>query len=94
MLCASATRSLMLPSEVVVKKKELFKHVQQMKDERVFAMGLHREAAGRSGWNFEYDDKCGSYFLHLPNVGNGVAAMAMGAGSIALAFKPTYSSVH
>ena len=71
MLCASATRSLMLPSEVVVKKKELFKHVQQMKDERVFAMGLHREAAGRSGWNFEYDDKCGSYFLHLPNVGNG-----------------------
>jgi hypothetical protein len=61
----------MLPSEVEAKKKELFRHVQEMKEERQFAMGLHREAAGRSKWNFEYDDKCGSYFLHLPNVGGG-----------------------
>jgi hypothetical protein len=64
-------RSAMLPSEVEAKKKELFLHVGKMKEERVFAMSLHREAAGRSNMNFEYDDKCGSAFLHLPNVGGG-----------------------
>lgn len=61
----------MLPSEVRAKKEELSKHVQEMKAERVFAMELHREASGRSGWIFEYDDKCGSSFLHLPNCGSG-----------------------
>jgi hypothetical protein len=64
-------RSAMLPSEVEATKKELFLHVGKMKEERVFAMSLHREAAGRSNMNFEYDDKCGSAFLHLPNVGGG-----------------------
>ena len=63
----------MLPSEVEEKKKELFMHVGKMKEERNFAMSLHREAAGRSEWNFEYDDKCGSYFLHLPNAAGGGA---------------------
>ena len=59
----------MLPSEVELKKKELFLHLAKMKEERVFAMQLHREAAGKANWIFEYDDKCGSYFLHLPNIG-------------------------
>ena len=42
------------------------KHVVEMKKERAVAMDLHREAQGRSGWVFEYDDKCGSHFCHLP----------------------------
>ena len=56
----------MLPSEVRVKKAELMKHVQDMKRERKVAMEFHRESVGRSDWNFQYDDKCGSHFLHLP----------------------------
>ena len=56
----------MLPSEVKAKKAELMKHVNDMKRERKVAAELHREAQGRSNILFEYDDKCGSQFLHLP----------------------------
>lgn len=29
-------------------------------------MKLHQECVGRMGWVFEYDDKCGSEYVHLP----------------------------
>lgn len=60
----------MLPSDVQAKKLELTQHVRMMRQERKVAMDLHREAAGRDGWMFEYDDKCGSHFLHLPLTSN------------------------
>ena len=65
------THRKMLPSEVRAKKAELMKHINDMKRERKVAMELHREAQGRSNWVFEYDDKCGSQFLHLPCVPGG-----------------------
>ena len=75
MLFARSDRK-MLPSEVREKKTELMQHVHDMKRERKVAMELHRESVGRSNWNFQYDDKCGSQFLHLPCARGGRTAKA------------------
>eukprot|EP00965_Chrysotila_dentata_P063882 2117077-Pleurochrysis_carterae.AAC.1 len=39
-----------------------------MRKERLAAMALHRECAGRGDWLYEYDhDKCGSEYTFLPS---------------------------
>jgi len=47
-------------------KKEVFSHMVEVKAERRVAMKLHQDCAARAGWNFQYDDKCGSEYMHLP----------------------------
>eukprot|EP00965_Chrysotila_dentata_P252979 6210985-Pleurochrysis_carterae.AAC.2 len=54
-------------SEVITMKEELFKHVHEMRKERVAAMAIHRECVGLKEWLFEYDDKCGSHYTFLPS---------------------------
>lgn len=44
----------------------IFSHVHEMRAERVMAMELHQQAAATSFKSFQYDDKCGGSFLHLP----------------------------
>ena len=47
-------------------KREIFAHVIDVQEERRIAMAFHQEAAASSKKSFQYDDKCGSQFLHLP----------------------------
>jgi hypothetical protein len=47
-------------------KREIFAHVTDVQEERRIAMAFHQEAAASSKKSFQYDDKCGSQFLHLP----------------------------
>lgn len=51
------------PNEV---KMQIFEHLHEVKQERRLAMKLHQECVGRKGWQFAYDDKCGSEYVHLP----------------------------
>lgn len=48
-------------------KREVFKHVHQMKLERQRCMEFHQMCSQHQGMIFEYDDKCGSQFLYLPS---------------------------
>lgn len=57
-------------------KKEVFSHMVEVKAERRVAMKLHQECAARAGWNFQYDDKCGSEYMHLPAAARERAAVA------------------
>lgn len=54
----------MPPPEVV--KSEIFSHMAEVRAERKLAMKMAQECAARSDWAFQYDDKCGSNYLHLP----------------------------
>eukprot|EP00965_Chrysotila_dentata_P240367 6203667-Pleurochrysis_carterae.AAC.1 len=54
-------------AEVADIKRDLFRHLHEMRAERRKAMSLHQECVGRSDWLFEYDDKCGSQYTHLPS---------------------------
>lgn len=54
----------MASPEVV--KAEIFAHMAEMRAERKLAMRMAQECASKSGWAFQYDDKCGSSYLHLP----------------------------
>ena len=83
----------MLPSEVLAKKAELMKHVQEMKTERKVAMALHRESLGRSNWQFEYDDKCGSQSSAIC-LARQVAAVVMADGITRWGSRLTSLSVH
>ena len=47
-------------------KRDLFKHIHLVKLERQRAQEFHYICSQRAGWLCEYDDKCGSQFLHLP----------------------------
>ena len=58
-------------AEAEAKKREIFKHVMDVKEERVVAMEFHQAAMGSILLSFEYDDKCGSSFCHLPSPAGG-----------------------
>ena len=47
-------------------KNEVFQHIHLVKLERQRAHEFHYLCSQRAGWLMEYDDKCGSQFLHLP----------------------------
>lgn len=61
------------PSEV---KAEIFRHMLDVKSERRKAMALHQACVVRAGWIFQYDDKCGSEYVHLPAYVRESAAVA------------------
>jgi hypothetical protein len=48
-------------------KRDIFQHVQEVQEERRIAMQFHQEAARSSIMSYQYDDKCGSSFLHQPS---------------------------
>lgn len=47
-------------------KKEIFAHMVEVREERKVAIKMAQDCAARSGWSFQYDDKCGSTYVHLP----------------------------
>lgn len=47
-------------------KREIFQHIVEVRAERKLAMRMAQECNSKSGWLFQYDDKCGSKYLHLP----------------------------
>lgn len=47
-------------------KRELFAHMTEVRQERKRAVKMAQDCAAKSGWLFQYDDKCGSNYLHLP----------------------------
>lgn len=47
-------------------KREIFAHMADMRKERKITIRMAQECASKSGWLFQYDDKCGSTYLHLP----------------------------
>lgn len=65
-----------------VVKAEIFAHMAEVRAERKIAMRMAQECASRSGWSFQYDDKCGSRYLHLPAQVRDTAATQEGAISI------------
>lgn len=46
-------------------KREIFQHVDEVKKERHVGQEMHQVCVGKGGL-FQYDNKCGSHFLHLP----------------------------
>lgn len=54
----------MAPPDVV--KREIFAHMADIRAERRRVNKMSQECASKSGWSFQYDDKCGSSYLHLP----------------------------
>eukprot|EP00965_Chrysotila_dentata_P123592 4086144-Pleurochrysis_carterae.AAC.3 len=58
-------------SEVIAMKEALFQHLHDMRAERRAAMNIHQKCAGHRDWLFEYDDKCGSIYTHLPSPNKG-----------------------
>ena len=61
----SASRGTL--GDVEAMKRDIFMHVQEVKKERDVAMEMHQRAATSRRLSYEYDDKCGSSFLHLPS---------------------------
>lgn len=51
------------PEEI---KHQIFSHMADVRAERRRAMKIAQDCAAKSGWLFQYDDKCGSNYLHLP----------------------------
>ena len=47
-------------------KHDIFQHIHEVKRERHRAQEFHQMCSQRVGWLFEYDDKCGSSYMHLP----------------------------
>lgn len=47
-------------------KEEVFKHMMEVKEERRKAQLMHQDCAARADHTFQYDDKCGSDYVHLP----------------------------
>lgn len=47
-------------------KAEIFAHMMEVKQERKKSQQMHQDACARSGYVFQYDDKCGSDYVHLP----------------------------
>lgn len=47
-------------------KREIFAHMSDVRAERKVALRMVQECMSKSGWVFQYDDKCGSSYLHLP----------------------------
>lgn len=47
-------------------KEEIFAHMAEVRAERKRATKMAQDCASKSGWAFQYDDKCGSQYLHLP----------------------------
>lgn len=47
-------------------KAEIFAHMVEVKAERKKAQLMHQECSARQGMLFQYDDKCGSDYVHLP----------------------------
>lgn len=47
-------------------KAQIFEHIAEVRAERKRVMVLAQNCSLRSGWAFQYDDKCGSQYLHLP----------------------------
>lgn len=47
-------------------KKQILAHIVEVRAERKRAIRLAQECSSKSGWVFQYDDKCGSEYLHLP----------------------------
>eukprot|EP00965_Chrysotila_dentata_P099281 3282677-Pleurochrysis_carterae.AAC.1 len=61
-----AQKATFTADEAATFKAKLFKHAHDMGKERLAAMALHRECAGRGDWLYAYDDKCGSEYTFLP----------------------------
>lgn len=47
-------------------KRQILVHIMEVRAERKRAIRLAQECSSKSGWLFQYDDKCGSEYLHLP----------------------------
>lgn len=47
-------------------KRQILSHIVEVRAERKRAIRMAQDCASKSGWLFQYDDKCGSNYLHLP----------------------------
>jgi hypothetical protein len=65
----TAPRGTMMHVDPRVFKEELHVHIREVKAQRMKTMALTQECASTRGWSAEYDDGCGSGFMHAPNVG-------------------------
>lgn len=62
---ASVEERMQMASPQVV-KEQIFAHMAEVRAERKRANRLAQDCASKAGWAFQYDDKCGSNYLHLP----------------------------
>lgn len=77
--CGACCRSTLEERQVLCSpeelKAEIFAHITEVRAERKRVMAMAQNCALRSDWVFQYDDKCGSSYLHLPYEVREVAAM-------------------
>lgn len=56
-------------------KAQIFQHMAEVRAERKRVLTMAQNCTLRSGWAFQYDDKCGSQYLHLPFQAREASAM-------------------